>query len=544
MARRIPWPTDERVSSAIFIYMSNLSRREFAQEFAKLLAAAGLATGLPLKAQPASPQSDARQAQAPVLEPSTSKQPSSGDRMVGIQVGAVSFVDEGIAPVLDRFQREAGINTLFLATYSYGRGIAGRQVPGQPLPDHGKQEYDTDYHGGNFARTHEQYYAHTPLKKIQAPDYGDFDVVAAIVPEAKSRGIKTFCWYEDSFRRDLEGLEPLLEVTLSGKRASTACFHNPGVQAFWQALTEDYLRSYPIDGIMWGSERQGPFGNALGASAGGARHDPLEISCFCRFCESEAKSRGIDPQRAREGYTKLAALVRDSRSGTRPADGYFVSYWRLLVQYPEILAWEKLWNDGQKNAYKNIYRLAKSIRPETAVGWHIWHNNSFSPFYRAEQDYNEFRGYSDFLKIVMYNNCGGPRLASYIDSVSHSIFADLSPDATLDLMYKDLNYKESRLSDLPHSGLSADYVDRETRRALAGVQGADKKDPADKAIKIWPGIDIDIPTGDNEKKTQPEDVRQAVRAALNAGAHGVILSRKYSEMRLANLRAAGDGLRA
>ncbi len=111
-------------------------------------------------------------------------------------------------------------------------------------------------------------------------------------------------------------------------------------------------------------------------------------------------------------------------------------------------------------------------------------------------------------------------------------------------MYKNLNYKESKLSDLPHSGLSADYVDRETRRALAGVQGADKKDSADKAIKIWPGIDIDIPTGDNEKKTQPEDVRQAVRAALNAGAHGVILSRKYSEMRLANLRAAGDGLRA
>jgi len=37
-------------------------------------------------------------------------------------------------------------------------------------------------------------------------------------------------------------------------------------------------------------------------------------------------------------------------------------------------------------------------------------------------------------------------------------------------------------------------------------------------------------------------VREAVRAAFRAGADGVILSRKYSEMRLANLRAAGDGL--
>ena len=38
-------------------------------------------------------------------------------------------------------------------------------------------------------------------------------------------------------------------------------------------------------------------------------------------------------------------------------------------------------------------------------------------------------------------------------------------------------------------------------------------------------------------------MRDAVRAALGAGADGVILSRKYSEMRLANLRAAGEALR-
>jgi hypothetical protein len=62
-------------------------------------------------------------------------------------------------------------------------------------------------------------------------------------------------------------------------------------------------------------------------------------------------------------------------------------------------------------------------------------------------------------------------------------------------------------------------------------------------MKIWPGIDIDIPTGAAEKKTQPEDVYGAVAAAFEGGAHGVLLSRKYSEMRLANLRAAGRALR-
>src|SRR6266705_2766816 len=236
--------------------MNELSRREFT----KLIAGAGVATRFP--------------------------QIQTTNRVIGIQVGAVSFV----------------------ATFTYGRGIAGRQVPGQPLPDHGKQEYDTNFHGGNYARTHEQYYTHTALKEIQAPDHPGFDVLAEVLPQAQSRRIKIFCWYEDVFRRDLEGVDRLQEVTLSGKKASTICFHNPEVQAFWRALTEDYLRSYPIDGVMWGSERQGPFGNAIGAMHGGGRANPLEVTCFCDFCKQEAKSRGIDAERAMEGYRKLATL--------------------------------------------------------------------------------------------------------------------------------------------------------------------------------------------------------------------------------------------
>jgi len=62
-------------------------------------------------------------------------------------------------------------------------------------------------------------------------------------------------------------------------------------------------------------------------------------------------------------------------------------------------------------------------------------------------------------------------------------------------------------------------------------------------VKIWPGIDIDIPTGPGEKKTTPDDVYQAVKAAFDGGAPGVLLSRKYSEMPLVNLRAAGRAVR-
>ena len=109
-------------------------------------------------------------------------------KMIGIQVGAVSFVDEGTEKVLDVLQERGCVNTLFLAVFTYGRGIAGRQIPGQPLPDHGKQEYDLNFHGGNFATPHSQYYKNTILKDTRAPDHGNPDILAEVLPAAKKRG--------------------------------------------------------------------------------------------------------------------------------------------------------------------------------------------------------------------------------------------------------------------------------------------------------------------------------------------------------------------
>src|SRR2546429_857031 len=120
---------------------------------------------------------------AATVAPPFSQQARSG-RMIGIQVGAVSFLDEGVDPVLDRFQRDANVNALFIATFTYGRGIAGRQIPGQPLPDHGKQEYDTSFHGGDYLVTHEQQYPPTSLKKNQTPHHPRFYVLLLVSTRA------------------------------------------------------------------------------------------------------------------------------------------------------------------------------------------------------------------------------------------------------------------------------------------------------------------------------------------------------------------------
>ncbi|HEY3885868.1 MAG TPA: hypothetical protein VGL62_11705, partial [Vicinamibacterales bacterium] len=334
--------------------------------------------------------------------------------MIGIQAGAVSFVDEGTDRVLDVFQESASIKTIFLATFTYGRGIGGRQVPGQPLPDHGKQEYDTStFRGGNFATPHPQYYRNTSIKPEKAPDHGAYDVIADVLPAARTRGMKVICWFEDVIAADVPGFAEAREVSLVGPQSTFACARNPNTRNFWLGLVEDYLRSYDVDGLMWGSERQGPLGNLLVANHGGAGAGG-RVACCCRYCVDAARTRGINPDRAKEGYTRLAEWASAVRGGSKPSDGAFVTFWRLLVKYPEILAWEQLWNDALTDTYRDMYRLAHEIGPSKGIGWHVWHNNSFSPFYRAEQDYADFSGYSDFLKVVMYNLCGGERLAQYV----------------------------------------------------------------------------------------------------------------------------------
>jgi hypothetical protein len=458
-------------------------------------------------------------------------------KMIGIQIGAVSFVDEGVEKVLDILQRDGAVNTLFIATFTYGRGIAGRQVPGQPLPDHGKQEYDSGtFHGGSYTKIHPQYYKDTVLQDFRAPEFGDYDVLEAVLPAARKRGMKTICWFEDVWSATVPNVEQAQEKQFDGRNSHNLCFNNPNYRNWLLGTAEDYTRSYEIDGIMWGSERQGAFADAIGAAHGGTPRNPGAVTCFCHFCEQKATQRGISVERARKGFEALSEFVTAARQAKRPIDGYYVEIWRLMLRYPELLAWEMLWTDSLRETYAAIYGKVKSIKPSVGVGWHIWHNNSFSPIYRAEQDLSELTKYSDFLKMVIYHNCGGERMAAYIRNVSQTIYADVPRQELLDFHYRVLGYsQEKNLAEIPKSGFSANYVLEEAKRAKQALAGT--------KTKLWPGIDIDIPTAATSSKSTPESAKDAVLAAFRAGSDGVIISRKYSEMKLGNLAGAGQAAR-
>ncbi len=492
-----------------------MPRREFIKTSAGFVAAASLTQGL--------------------VSPVQAADSARNVKSVGIQAGSISFVDEGVDQVLDIFQEKGRINTIYLTTFTYGRGLGGRQIPGQPFPDHGAQSSDEKtFHGGNFAMPHPEFYRDTVLKQTRAPDHGDLDIVQAVLPAAKKRGMKLFCSVEDVFRSDIPGVKEAFEVDLQGRKAGTLCLFNPDVRAFWKGLVADLCKSYEIDGVLFFNERNGPLLNALGASHA-ASIASSRVTCFCEHHQKAAKERGIDFQRARLGYLKLDQFIQSALAGRRPSDGYFVEFWRTLAEFPEIIIWDRLFDEGKHQVLAEVHETVKSIRPNLQVGFHIEHVNSFNPIFRATRRYDDLAKKADFLKVVVYNNCGGERYAHFINNIGSTVFRDVPKEELMRFNNHLLNYgDEAGLDQLAKTGLSPDYVFRETQRALAGVQGQ---------CRIYPGIDIGIPTGKSSRKASPEDTHAATLAAFKAGADGVILSRKYSEMRLENLAAAGRAVR-
>ena len=112
---------------------------------------------------------------------------------VAIQVGAVSFVDEGVETVLDNLREKAHVNTVWLNTYTWDFGTGGRQLAGYPFPDHGPKEPDKLVVGAFFDYD-QKYFRRTVLNQFRAPDYGGRNILAEVLPKAKERNMDVIAW--------------------------------------------------------------------------------------------------------------------------------------------------------------------------------------------------------------------------------------------------------------------------------------------------------------------------------------------------------------
>jgi hypothetical protein len=507
----------------------SISRRDFVQSAA--MTAAAVAAGLGVNPT----------GRAAAVDESLAAKP-----MIGFQAEVTYLLSYGIGRFLDDVQNRASVNTLFLHSNLFEASWVGLDRASSP--------------NGDFAAANPQYYRDVYMQPrgLRPGDFNLPEAMAKITAETKKRAVKIFSWMEEDNRPPprIKGMDHLYEIDLHGRRTGGhpggPCLNNPYFRNLISDSIEDYIRSYDVDGLQRGSERQGPLGNALGAWHHGAKSDPGRTSCFCEYCAAKAAKKGIDIDRVKSGYLALEPYVRNGRAGKRPPDGYYVEFWRLLLRYPELLTWETFWSDSMREMQREFYAKTKSIRPEVQVGFHIWHNIAFNPMYRAEQDYRPYTEYSDFLKPVVYDNPAGERMTSFVDSLTQNAFGDLSRQELLDFEYRVMDLKEKSYAEIvggsdsapsAESGakktgergfarFSSDYVYGETKRAVVGVAGS--------KTRICPGLGIDV----QMKNSTPESVRDAVEAVFRAGGTGIVISTSHAAMRPENLSSVGATLRA
>jgi hypothetical protein len=228
----------------------------------------------------------------------------------------------------------------------------------------------------------------------------------------------------------------------------------------------------------------------------------------------------------------MAGFLDRARAGERPLDGYFITFLRVLSQYPEIGQWESLWLDGHKSLYRDIYGQVKYLG-DYEVGLGIWQMiDTFNPWLRAQHDPTEYRDYANWLKPVLYNVPAGFRFADYVDRLCKSVLRDAEPEEWTPVLYRILGLDETTLSELPQTGFNPSYVRDQTARFVAAA-GPD--------VRLYPGLGVGVEGG--ARNVGPSDVEAMVEAAFDGGAAGVMISRNYSEMTLANLEAVGTTVR-
>jgi hypothetical protein len=451
------------------------------------------------------------------------------DTFIAVQVGAISFIDEGVEEVLDTFKALAGVNAICVSALSWSRGNAGRAAEGG-FPDHGVAEPD-ELRGGAFFKTDPRYYQGTSLRRFAAPDrlYEGFNALGDVIGEARRRDIAVLPYYCETAHatptsRWQPGFFRLLEIDSNGRIASRPCLRNPAYRSWWFSVIENWINEYDIDGVMWGIERQGPLSSLMENDV---------ATCFCPHCTAEASQRGIDARRAVEGFQKLESHLQSWRSGERARDGHFITFHRVLLEYPEILQWEKMWVDAHKSLYREISGLVRFHGDQYQVGFGLWQMiDTFNPWLRAEHDPGEYVNYADWIKPVLYNVPAGARFTHYLESLCQTVLGDAGPAEWFPVMLRILGLEGFGLEDLPAAGFPPKYVTDFTARYVAAVGGK---------IPVYPGLGVGME--EEVKVVTPADVEQMVEAAFEGGASGIVISRNYSEMQRKNLAAVGSALK-
>ena len=433
------------------------------------------------------------------------------DKTIACHISGHHFIEDGVAPHVNRLKDLASVNTLFVDAFWGSQSGCDMQLPDAwfEWPETvskatGVQLKSEHAYNNKKHNLYQQLHEHS--------DSADMPVYVRILEYANEH---------------LLGLEPFREVNHKGEILPTMCWNNPGYQQTWTEICAHIVKNNPVTGIHFGAERSGPLPNVLTF----ARTD--ESCCFCQHCVKTAESKGIDVERARQGFAQLEQLRQDAR----PHESGFLQMFRVFIEYPEVLAWQRQWVEARNRGFAAIRSDVKSANENAQVGFHIFQFScSLDFFARASFDYAQWASFSDHLKPCLYQDAAGYRGK---DLVAQFMAPHFFKGQDEELLYNfmqavigdqspaNVNYQNVR-----ERGMGSTYVADHTRAAAADIKGQ---------CQLWPGIGVNV---ENKLTGTVADavIEDSVSAAFENGADGIVLCREYHEMSESALRAVGRGV--
>ena len=451
--------------------------------------------------------------------------------MVGIQVSPITFLDEGVEPLLDLLQGRFGINTLMVGTVSWLALKVGRSVAAglDGWPDHGVAA-PYPLRGGGYLNHRKSYYRCTLIDDFRTRDeaFEGKDILDLVIKPARARGMRIVPeLMEPLFRgprtrtipTEIPNLAQCLEVDLHGRLGPEPCTSNPDYRMWWRSMIEEHCREYDIDGIMWCNERHSPLDRMMQGEAPG---------CFCPTCRREAQERGIDVERVRIAFQEVWRFFQDARAGTPFVDGAFIGFLRVLLRNPEVLVWERFWLERSKALDAELYGIVKYCDPKLTFGLNVWNRNHFNPIRKAQWAWEEQAAWCDWVKPITYQHQSGGIFVKEMEGFGATILRDFTLGEFVPAMYAILGLNEAPAETVVQQGLDPDtYVFGQCADAVRGVAG--KAD-------VYMGIGVDAPRSRaDQARCTPDIVRRSVHATFRAGGKGVVYSPNYASMRLENL---------
>lgn len=451
----------------------------------------------------------------------------------GIQINPLSFIDEGVENCIDNLKNRFHINSIFVCTVSWLALKIGRSMSYKydGWPDHGVSK-PIDLKGGAYFRPNKAYYNQTLIKDFYTKDelFKNIDILNNIIDCAKKYDVKVYVELMEPFFKydghgsvknvEIPNIVNCLETDLLGRISGEPSTFNKDYRNWIKAIIEDQCKSYEIDGVMWCNERCSPLDQLI---------QGIVPTDFSTDFENYAATKNIDVNKVKESFLKVIKIIKSSNNLT------FVEFINLILYNPEILIWEKLWLENNKNLDKELYGLVKWINSDIEFGLNIWNRNHFSPLRKAQWPWDEVVDYCDWVKPITYQHQGGSIYTKEIDFWNKNIFR-YDNDKILGFFNEILNFETTNWDSLIEKGLDPDnYVFNQCMETVNGVNNK---------IPVYMGIGVDAPSYNPiQAKCTQKIVYESVKNSCKAGASGIIYSPNYNFMKFKNLDGSVKALK-